>query len=387
MIVKEYQTLLKNELHHATYLLVLLLVSSLHLLKIAKLEVLAESLPIPIQFDSRRRKLRRLLRLPNFTIEDLWFPCVRVLLQKMFVPKERIYLAIDRTSWGIVNILMVSVIYDHRAWPIYWEALDKKGNSNLDEQKRVLGTSLALLSESVPVVLGDREFCSPKLAHWLGEQNAYFCLRQKCNTKILEEAEVYQELRDYGLQPGTKLFLNDRQVTKQKEFGTYNVACKWKRSYRGFKTKEAWFILTNLTDIDEAIKCYQHRFSIEEMFRDLKSGGYSLEGSKLDPEYISKLLIVISIAYTSAMLQDKALKRMGIQKYIARPETSSRLERRHSAFYIGQHQYHWLMPTQMCEKIVDELLQINRRWVEFYKKGKRAMELAMNKLEASMSPC
>ncbi|MEM9220667.1 MAG: IS4 family transposase, partial [Cyanobacteria bacterium P01_F01_bin.150] len=72
MIVKEYQTLLKNELHHATYLLVLLLVSSLQLLKIAKLEVLAESLPIPIQFDSRRRKLRRLLRLPNFTIEDLW---------------------------------------------------------------------------------------------------------------------------------------------------------------------------------------------------------------------------------------------------------------------------------------------------------------------------
>ena len=56
MIVKEYQTLLKNELHHAAYLLVLLMVSSLQLIKIAKLEHLAESLPLPIQFDSRRKK-------------------------------------------------------------------------------------------------------------------------------------------------------------------------------------------------------------------------------------------------------------------------------------------------------------------------------------------
>lgn len=305
----------------------------------------------------------------------------------MFVPKERIYVAIDRTSWGLVNILMVSVIYDHRAWPIYWEALDKKGNSNLEEQKRVLGISLDLLSAYVPVVLGDREFCSPKLSHWLGERNAYFCLRQKCNTKILEENEVYKELRDYGLKPGTKLFLNDRQVTKQKGFGRFNIACKWKRRYDGFETEEPWFILTNLKTIDDAVRTYQKRFSIEEMFRDFKSGGYRLEGSKLAPEYLSKLLIIIAIAYTSAMLEGQDIKRMGLQKYIARPETKAERGRRHSSFYVGQHQYHWLVPSQLCEKIVEDLLQINRRWVKFYKKGKRARKLAMDKLEASMSPC
>lgn len=305
----------------------------------------------------------------------------------MFAPQERIYLAIDRTSWGIVNILMVSVIYDHRAWPIYWETLDKKGSSNLEEQKRVLGKSLGILSAYVPVVLGDREFCSPKLSHWLGKAKAYFCLRQKCDTKIMEENEVYQELREYGIKPGTKLFLNDRQVTKQKGFGTFNIACKWKRSYDGFTTEEPWFILTNLKTIDDGIASYQKRFSIEEMFRDFKSGGYSLEGSRLAPEYLSKLLIVIAIAYTSATLQGREIKRMGLQKYVARPETKGEQGRRHSAFYIGQHQYNWLVPSQMCEKIVEELLQFNRRWVKFYKKGKRARELAISKLEASLSPC
>ena len=44
-----------------------------------------------------------------------------------------IYIAIDRTSWGAINILMVSLIYDKRARPIYWEILDKKGSSNREQ--------------------------------------------------------------------------------------------------------------------------------------------------------------------------------------------------------------------------------------------------------------
>ena len=65
---------------------------------------------------------------------------------------------------------------------------------------------------------------------------------------------------------------------------------------------------------------YQKRFDIEEMFRDFKSGGYSLEGSQLAPQYLSKLIIVIAIAYTSATMQGKKIKDMGIQKYVTRPE-------------------------------------------------------------------
>ncbi|NEO64738.1 MAG: transposase [Moorea sp. SIO4G2] len=90
---------------------------------------------------------------------------------------------------------MVTVVYDHRAWPIYWISLDKKGNSNLSEQKTVLSKSLELLLGYTVVVLGDREFCSAKLGHWLSERKVYFCLRQKCNTKILPENEVYKELQ------------------------------------------------------------------------------------------------------------------------------------------------------------------------------------------------
>jgi hypothetical protein len=378
MIAKQYQKFLQNELHHSTYLLLTLIVVSLQLIKQVKLELVAESLPLPILFESRRKKLRRFLRLEQLSIENIWFPCVTSLLESMFNPQDRIYIALDRTSWGVINILMVSVIYDHRAWPIYWQFLDKKGRSNLAEQKPVLSKSLALLCKYVVVVLGDREFCSPKLGKWLGEAGAYFCLRQKCNTKIASSNEIYQELRELGLTPGMSLFLNDQKVTKQTGFGRFNLACKWKRTYRGFKTQEPWYILTNFDDVETAILAYQKRFSIEEMFRDFKAGGYNLEGSKLEPEQLSKLMILVAIAYTSAMLEGQKIKRMGIQKYVTRPETKSKGQRRHSAFYVGQHLHHWLRLEQLCQETVDELLQINRRWLNYYKKGQRAIELVLS---------
>jgi len=379
MIAKQYQKILENALSPVTYLLLVLVVGSLQLVKQVKLERLAQSLPLPILFESRRKKLHRFLRLEEFNLEKIWFPCVRSLLEQMFEPSERIYLALDRTNWGVINILMVSVIYNHRAWPIYWEFLDKKGSSNLDEQKRVLGKSLALLSEYLVVVLGDREFCSPKLGKWLGQEGAYFCLRQKGNTQIQAGNGIYQELRELELTPGMSLFLNDKKVTKT-GLGGFNIACKWKRTYRGFETKEPWFILTNLGDVETAILAYQKRFGIEEMFRDFKAGGYNLEGSKLAAEQLSKLLIVVSIAYTSAMLEGQEIKQMGIQKYVVRPEAKGTGQRRHSAFYVGHHLDNWLRLKQLCQETVDQLLQINRRWLNHYKKGQRAVELILSAL-------
>ena len=49
-------------------------------------------------------------------------------------------------------------------------------------------------------------------------------------------------------------------------------------------------------------------------------------------------------------MQGKKIKDMGIQKYVTRPEKSSKGQRRHSSFYVGQHLYHWLGLHQMFLK-------------------------------------
>jgi len=380
MISEIYQKVLENELGRAKYLLLLMMVGTLQIVKQAKLEILAEALPIPILFESRKRKLRRFLKLEILNIEKIWFLCLKEMLkqEERFSIKGLVYIAIDRTSWGAINILMVSIVYDKRAIPIYWEILKKKGSSNLKEQQQVLEKVFNLLSDYKIVVLGDREFCSISLGKWLGEQDVYFCLRQKQSTNVKIKDGVYQEMRELGLTPGTKLFLNDVNITKEKGFAEFNLACKWKKNYRGFKTKEPWYILTNFGDLETAIMAYQKRFDIEEMFRDLKSGGYNLEGSKLAPQHLSKLIIVIAIAYTSATVQGKKIKDMGIQKYITRPEKRYKGQRRHSSFYVGQHLYYWLQLHQMFQKSIEELMQFSRYRLKDYIKGQRAIELALS---------
>lgn len=54
------------------------------------------------------------------------------------------------------------------------------------------------------------------------------------------------------------------------------------------------------------------------MFKDCQSGGYNLEGSKASPERLTRLVLVITLAYTCAALRGQKMKRRGQQKYISR---------------------------------------------------------------------
>lgn len=380
MIDPIYQEILSAQLSRAEFLLLQLVIGSLQMLRQVKLEHLAESLALPILLESRRKKLRRFLSLGIWSIETVWFPCLKALLKhhSEWVANGVAYLAIDRTSWGSVNLLMVSLIVNRRAIPVYWTFLDKKGSSNLGEQQQVLEPAIQFLKPYTLVVLGDREFCSVDLGKWLGKEGTYFCLRQKKNTNVAQGDDLFCAMESLGLRPGMKLFLNDAQVTQKKDATGFGLACKWKKTYRGFKTKEAWFILTNFETIDLAITAYQKRFSIEEMFRDYKSGGYDLEGTSMNSTRLSAMLILVAIAYTSATIQGQQVKAMGIQKYVARPENPRKGQRRHSRFYVGQHLHTWLDLSQMFREIIDELLQLSPYHLLHYIRGRRAIALSLS---------
>jgi hypothetical protein len=70
---------------------------------------------------------------------------------------------------------MVSIIWDKRAFPIYFILLPKLGSSNLKEQQNAIAKVIPLFKEYKICVLGDREFCSVKLAKYLQELGVYFC--------------------------------------------------------------------------------------------------------------------------------------------------------------------------------------------------------------------
>ena len=168
MIPPIYQSYIEQRLSARQRLLLSLLVSVLHIIRDVRLETIAEALPLPILFESRRKKFNGSLRWGMFAL---------FVRHQNVAVDSTVYVAIDRTTWGDINLLMVSFIWRKRGIPLYWQRLDTLGNSHLSVQKKTLKVALSALSDYKVVVLGDREFCSVDLARWLGEQSAYFCLR------------------------------------------------------------------------------------------------------------------------------------------------------------------------------------------------------------------
>ena len=137
--------------------------------KTIQIEKLAALLPIPIKYESRRRHLQRFLILPQLQIKLLWFPLLKNWL-KIGKKTKLCYVAIDRTRWKERNLFVASLIKNKRAIPLYWFLLDKKGNSNFIEQKRLLKAVARLLKGYKIIILGDREFGNVALADWLSRK-------------------------------------------------------------------------------------------------------------------------------------------------------------------------------------------------------------------------
>lgn len=371
-----YQSHLKAQLKRSEYLILSLLVALLQSYRWVRLEELANKFPQNILFESRRRKIQRFLSLPQLTLSQIWFPLFTTWLKTAFELSEVLYIAIDRTQWGCINLLMISLIYERRAIPIYFELLPKLGCCNVEQQKAALAQILPLLKSYPKVVLGDREFCSVDLAAWLRKQpHTYFCLRLRRSEYVEVEAFMWVQLKNLGLAPGVSLYLQGVKVTKTQGFVGGNIACKWKRKYRGWAADEAWFILTNLPTLELALSAYQKRFGIEEMFRYFKSGGYNLEGTGVEGERLIALILLITLAYGSALMSGEKIKKKGQVKYVCRVKEPRRTLRRHSNFYIGLHGWSWVESLQLFTCETEKLMALSPQKQRYYQRGKKAARL------------
>lgn len=376
-----YSNHLKKQFNYPQYLILSILINLLENLKIVRLEELARRFPYPIKLKSRVKKLQRFLSLKQFKLNSLWFPIIKAWIETEWKPGEVIYLVIDRSQWGKINLLMVSIVYNHRAIPLYFCLLDKKGNSNLAEQKKVLSPTLTLLKGYKIVVLGDREFCGVKLAKWLSqEEKVYLSLRLKKNEYVELEGEFWFQLSELGLEPGISLYYQGIKVTKTKGFSGFNLAAKWRRNYRGKSSKEPWYILTNLDSLSAATSAYSKRMGIEEMFRDFKLGGYSLESTNVENERLISLILLITLAYSFSTFTGQKIKDKGVAEYVTRPTEANRKYRRHSNFSIGLNGINWLESLAFFHDEMQELISLYPEKKDYYRQGLRAASLIQSAL-------
>ncbi len=380
MLPSFYQTLLEKYLNQSQLITLKMLVWLLQSQKQVRIERLAATLPLPIQQNSRRRHLQRFLTLNALSTVLLWFPIIEEILTRQAKTGSRLIIALDRTQWKENNVLMVSVIYQKRALPIFWVLLEKNGSSNYAEQQKVLRPVMRLLKKYKLVVIGDREFHSIELANWLQSQKIGFVFRQKQSTTFREKRQKFQPMNHIPIHPGVRLFYPNVNLTQKRGFGRLNLAVYWKRKYRGKQEDQAWYLLTNLPDVDSAIKIYTQRFGIEAMFRDCKTGGYNLEGSNASPNRLVRLILLIALSLTSAWLQGQRTQLQRQQSYVCRTQEQGRTRKRHSNFWIGLYGHNWLVAWDECQVWVEELMGFVRNKQAFYRQGVRAIALIQQAL-------
>jgi len=375
MLPTFYQTHLQKQLTQAQFLLLTILLNLIQSEKQVRLERLVRVFPYPITTESRRRKLQRFLDLPQLTISQIWFPLITHWLTLYCRTGQTVSLAIDRSQWGCINLFMVSLIWERRAIPLYWSLLPKLGNSNLEEQTLVLQQVLPLFKKYKVIVLGDREFCSVDLGDWLRTMGVSFCLRLKKNHCLETENLIWQRLDRLGVKPGTSLYFQGVKVRKTQPIAGFDIACKWKRDYRGVKVKDAWFILTDLGSLPKALAAYKQRMGIEEMFRDCKSGGYNLEGSGLRGDRLIKMILLMALAYTWAIFQGTKIHTLQLQKYVSRRSQARKNYRRRSKFGVGFDGEQWVNYLEQHSLEIQELMKLTRNKRRFYQQGIRAATL------------
>jgi len=230
------------------------------------------------------------------------------------------------------------------------------------------------------VIVGDREFHSVDLAHWINSQGVKFVLRQKKSTTFRQKRQKFNSLSRVQLAPGQREFLSEISLTQKRGFSCFNLAIYWRRKYKNKQEKSPWYLLTNLEDLATAVKAYKRRWGIEAMFKDCKTGGYNLEGSQATSDRLVCLILLIAIAMTSAWLQGEKTTALEKSVYICRPKETGRTRRRHSNFWVGLYGHNWIATFHECQEWVEELVTSVRNKRTFYQRGLNAIALIQQAL-------
>jgi hypothetical protein len=273
----------------ASFVSILFLVRTVNFTHIAKL------MPGCAKISSQYRKIQRFFELYDFDLN-----LVAKFIHKN-IPTDKFHLTLDRTNWkfGVfnINILVLGIAYDGVSFPILWIMLDKNGNSNTLERINIINKYILLFGkENIDSLLCDREFIGKNWFNYLiNDANINFRTRVKdcylINKKNGGESKIKNFFRNIG--PGEYKVLPGKRTLWG--LSLYIV---------GGKNSDGNLIVI-VTDRkpETAIQDYAIRWSIEVLFKCLKTNGFNFEDTHLkDREKVSKLLGLLAIAFCWAYI-------------------------------------------------------------------------------------
>lgn len=238
--------------------------------------------------------------------------------------------SMDRTNWKLgsvnINILYIGIVLDNGCFiPIYFELLDKRGNSNQSERIDLTNTLKVLfpnINEKPIFIVGDREFIGKDWFDFLKISEYEFVMRLRRTDYFnelalqmnLSEVQLKNKIRGHVAQKG---FFIHPIILKGKTYYYHVQALRGRKLIKltkntelnGVKAKDSKDdgLIRFLSTCDEAKTVsllYDKRWKIEVFFEDIKEKGFRLEQINFkQTEKIRLMVAIVSICYALCLTQ------------------------------------------------------------------------------------
>ena len=320
---------------------------------------IAENLKEDFSKGKEESKIKKIKRFFNKKIsEDMYIFFIEEVLKNFKAEDDKVVIIFDHTTCEdrfVILSFMLSI--GKRGIPIYYKIYDYKdpNNKSMEDVKEGLAKVNEMLKpyEYGVTVLADRGFGSTELFEYIDKLGWTYFIRVKGNYTIhIKEDEVIGKLEDIEHPRKFTRYFYDVELTQNKY--KCNIATK----PSGEEKEDSWYIATN-GNPKKAINNYKRRFTIEEMFKDMKSNGLGMEETwtkKL--EYFKNIMLCISIAYVylitvgSECAKNCRNKEMGTFIKTKRANKT----RVYSIFQVGRRWLHKCYFSKVERKLVCEFI-------------------------------
>ena len=208
----------------------------------------------------------------------------------------KVTLTIDRTNWkwgkSNLNIFMLGVVYKGIAIPLYWDMLDKRGNTNHLERAELIERFIKQFGkDNIEMILADREFVGELWFNWLTAHHIPFAIRIKKNSKVVNHHGKLVQIKDLL-----------RHVSHKETYRHGRIlivdGCAVRVFAKRDKDHGLVIVATNQLQTLDAMTIYAKRWEIESLFACLKGRGFNLEETHLTKmDRVSKLVAVNALAF------------------------------------------------------------------------------------------
>jgi hypothetical protein len=268
--------------------------------------------------DSNYQRLIRIFR--GYAFSRLWLTLLSFVFQLLRLKCD--YLTLDGTSWKYGEVwhhyLVLCVIYNGVAIPIYWVNLQKQGISSAVERIRFMKRVFRSFNITNKMIIADREYIGISWFKFLIDNDLYFVIRLKKNTYHTEinaaqgktVTELIQKVRRSKLP-----YKSVRKAFELEGMKLFFVICK---NLDKNAKEDLIFLITNVTDKAYKISfIYRMRWKIEHCFKQLKSNGFDLESMNVKGKAKQNLLLAIVVfTYTLSVLEGlKNYKKIAVKNY------------------------------------------------------------------------